>query len=87
LIAIEANIESQEWRQQYCAVNNIPTEHPLASTTNDVECIFSVLRDTVGKDFTLKDALVGYVHACPSLCLFLGFIWLEKGNIQVFEED
>jgi len=35
--------------------NDIPMEHPHASTTDDVECFFSVLRDTVGKDFTLKE--------------------------------
>ena len=29
-------------------------EHPRSSTTDDVECFFSVLRDMVGKDFTLK---------------------------------
>ena len=30
-------------------------ENPRASSTDDVECFFSVLRDTVGKDFTLKE--------------------------------
>ena len=30
-------------------------EHPGASSTDDVECFFSMLRDTVGKDFTLKE--------------------------------
>ena len=29
-------------------------EHPRASTSDDVECFFSVLRDVVGKDFTHK---------------------------------
>ena len=50
-----ANIESREWRKQYLIKNNIPMEHPRASTTDDVECFFSVLRDMVGKDFTLKE--------------------------------
>ena len=49
-----ANIESCEWRQKYLMENNIPMEHPRASTTDDVECFFSVLRDNVGKDFTLR---------------------------------
>ena len=35
-------------------------EHPCSSTTDDVECFFSILRDTVGKDFTLKQ--VGCLH-------------------------
>ena len=77
LIAIAANIESQEWRQQYCAVNNIPMEHPQASTTDDVECFFSVLRDTVGKDFTLKEVSEEklYMHA---LNVYLGFVWFGE---------
>ena len=55
LIAVAANIESREWRRQYSVDNNLPMEHPRASSTDDVECFFSVLRDTVGKDFTLKE--------------------------------
>ena len=38
--------------------NAIPPEHPRSSTTDDVECFFSVLCDTVGKDFTLKQVYV-----------------------------
>ena len=55
LIALSANIESREWRREFNVKHNIPAEHPRASTTDDVECFFSVLRDTVGKDFTLKE--------------------------------
>ena len=54
LNALIANIESREWQRCYTANNNLPPEHPRASTTDDVECFFSVLRDTVGSDFTLK---------------------------------
>ena len=68
-MAIMANIESREWRQQYLMKNNIPMEHPRASTTDDVECFFSVLRDTVGKDFTLKE-----VKFCITL-LFLNVVF------------
>jgi len=50
-----ANIELQKWRQQHLMKNDIPIEHPRASTTDDIECFFSVLRDTVRKDFTLKE--------------------------------
>ena len=45
--------------------NNIPMEHPRASTTDDVECFFSVLRDNVGKDFTLKE--VEFFYHLPFL--------------------
>ena len=54
-MALAANIETREWRRKYNAENGIPPEHPRASTTDDVECFFSILRDTVGKDFTLKE--------------------------------
>ena len=55
MIAVFANIETREWRSVFNNNNNIPPEHPRASTTDDIECFFSVLRDTVGKDFTLKE--------------------------------
>jgi len=35
--------------------NDIPMEHPRATTTDDFECFLSVLRNTVGKKFTLKE--------------------------------
>ncbi|XP_065887166.1 uncharacterized protein [Dysidea avara] len=60
IIALAANIESREWRCKYLAANNEPPEHPRASTTDDVECFFSVLRDSVGKDFTLKEVQFGW---------------------------
>lgn len=53
LIALVANLESREWRYHYNTSNNIPIEHPRASTT-DVSVLFNVLCDTVGQDFTLK---------------------------------
>ena len=55
LIALVANIESREWRRQYIVDNDLPLEHPRASMTDDIECFFSVLRNTVGKDFILKE--------------------------------
>jgi len=55
LIALAANIETREWRREYNNNNGIPPEHPRASSSDDVECFFGVLRDTVGKDFTLNE--------------------------------
>ena len=52
LVANIANIESREWRRKFNVKEGIPPEHPRASTTDDVECF---LRDTFGKDFTLKE--------------------------------
>jgi len=55
LVALAANIESREWRRQYNAKDRIPAEHPRATSTDDAECFFSMLQNTVGKDFTLKE--------------------------------
>ena len=61
-MALVANIETREWRHHYNVENGIPPEHPRASTTDDVECFFSVLRDTVGKDFTLHEVCTIYLY-------------------------
>ena len=58
LNALLADIESREWRREFNIREGIPLEHPRASTTDDIECFFSVLRDGVGKDFTLKEVHV-----------------------------
>ena len=60
LIALVANIESREWRRKFNKDQNIAAEHPRASTTDDVECFFSVLRDIVGADFTLKEVCIQF---------------------------
>ena len=59
-----ANIEGREFRRHYLDTNGLPPEHPRSSTTDDVECFFSVLRDTVGRDFTLKQVQFAWRHAC-----------------------
>lgn len=56
MVAVIANIESREWRRAFNNKEGVAPEHPRASTTDDVECFFSVLQDTVGRDFTLKEA-------------------------------
>ena len=45
LSALIVNIESRQWRRLYCRENNIPLEHPRASSTDDVEC-FLVCSET-----------------------------------------
>ena len=55
-----ANIETAEcWR---CF--SVTAESPRASTTDDVECFFSVLRDQVGKNFTLKQVKYEWRKTC-----------------------
>ena len=64
LIAITINIDS--WEHKCCSNANLglSPEHPRVSTSDDVECFFSVLRDTLGKDFTLKHVQYEWRKAC-----------------------
>ena len=86
LIALAANIETREWRRQYSNNNGIAPEHPRASTTDDVECFFSVLRDTVGKDLLCR-RYAGYnPHHKYFNMLYLDVLWMEKGDAGIFEK-
>ena len=64
LIALTTNIESREWRRRELVNAGVHPEHPRASTTDDVECFFSVMRDMVGKHFTVREAQYGWRKAC-----------------------
>jgi len=68
VIALFANIETREWRRCFHANHNLPPEHPRSSTTDDVECFFSVLRDSVGRDFTLQEVCKGQTEHVFSPC-------------------
>ena len=46
------------------AQNSPEPEHPRASNTDDVECFFSVLRDHVGPNFTLKQTQFAWRKVC-----------------------
>ncbi len=67
LHALIADIEGREWRRKFNRSNGIPLEHPRSSTTDDVECFFSILRDMVGKDFTLKQVQQAWRKACAEM--------------------
>ena len=54
LVALTTDIESRELRRLTNMEVGLPPEHPRASTTDDVECFFSMLRDHIGKHFTVK---------------------------------
>ena len=64
LTALIANTETREWRRREIARSpvGIP-EHPRASNTDDVEC-FSVLRDHVSINFTLKQVKFAWRKVC-----------------------
>lgn len=64
LIALTTNIESREWRRVEIANAGLRPEHPRASSTDDVECFFSCLRDGIGKNFTLKEVQVNFRKVC-----------------------
>ena len=60
-------------------------EHPRASTTDDVECFFSVLRDMVGKDFTHKQVTKTFIMITLLLLLTLNLILLHAGDVWLAE--
>ena len=64
MIAVVAHIETTEFRRIELLNEGLPPENPRASTTDDVECFFSVTRDLVGKNFTLKQVQVGWRKIC-----------------------
>ena len=46
--SLTTNIESREWRRRELENAGVHCEHPRASTTDDVECFFSVMSDIHG---------------------------------------
>ena len=62
--ALVTGIESVEWkRRDYSAIGQ-KIENPCSSTTDDVECMFSVMRDLTGKHFTLREVRYTWRKAC-----------------------
>ena len=59
--ALAADIETREWRR--CNITQGP-ENPRASTTDDVECFFSIMRDQIGLNFTLKQVQFAWRKIC-----------------------
>lgn len=71
LAAVIAIVESREWRH----IENISygrnPEHPRASSTDDVECFFSVMCDSIGRNFTVKEVNHGFRKACAEFTKWL----------------
>ena len=63
LVAVVANVEGREWRRQ-CSNRGNTAEHPRASTSDDVECFFSMLRDILGRNFTSKQVQLAFRKVC-----------------------
>lgn len=65
VIALTTNIESREWKRcERANLADCPPEHPRSSTTDDVECFFSILRDMVGQHFTVRQVRYNWRKAC-----------------------
>ena len=64
LAALITNIEGCEWRRRHYFSDGRRLEHPRASTTDDVECFFSVMRDNIGRNFTTKEVQFGIRKLC-----------------------
>ena len=58
LAAVITNIEGREWLRRSHFVG--AAEHPRASTSDDIECFFSMLRDTIGLNFTTKQVFFNF---------------------------
>ena len=56
LIALCADIESRQYRYDLMQNTDKPPQ-PRSMTTDDIECFFSVLKDSIGKNFTVKQVL------------------------------
>jgi len=59
LIAITTNIEGREHLRRERISSGCPLENPRAASTDDVECFFSMMRDTIGENFTTKQVKYG----------------------------
>ena len=57
-MAVITNIEGCEWRRRFNKERG--PEHPRASSTDDVECFFSMMRDGLGRNFTTKEVKYGF---------------------------
>ena len=64
LVAVIANIEGREWSRRNSANTGRKPEHPRASTSDDVECFFSMMRDAIGQNFTTKQVQMGFRKVC-----------------------
>ena len=71
VITLTTSIESREQKRVYNIRCGYPAEHPRAATTDDVECFFSVVHDTVGSHFTLKDVQFAFRKCCNEFCKLL----------------
>ena len=90
-IALTTNIESCEWKRRELAKQGEKGENPRASTTDDVECFFSIMRDLTGKHFTLRQAKYTWRKASMEfskrLDPALGFFYHTSSHDRFYEGE
>ena len=89
--ALVTGIESVEWkRRDYSAIGR-EIENPRSGTTDDVECMFSVMRDLTGKHFTLREARYTWRKACIEVAKRLdpdlGFYYFSSSHDRFYEGE
>lgn len=87
VIALTTGIESVEWRRRYSS----QPENPRAGTTDDVECMFSIMRDLIGKHFTLRKVRYAWRKICVEfgkrLDPDLGFYYFTSSHDRFLEGE
>ena len=58
VVALITNIEGREWHRREVA-RSIKPDHPRVSSTDDVECFFSMMHDSLGRNFNSKQVQFG----------------------------
>ena len=91
IIALTTNIESVEWKRRRDATLGAQMENPRSSTTDDVECMFSIMRDLTGKHFTLREAKYTWRKVCIEFSKRLdpdiGFYYLTSSHDRFYEGE
>ncbi len=87
IVGIIVGIESVEWkRREYAVLKN-----PRLSRTDDVECMFSIMRDLTGKYFTLREARTTWRKCCIQFSKRsdpdLGFYYFSSSYDRFYEGD
>ena len=90
-IALTTDIESCECKRRELATRAEKGENPRASTTDDVECLFSIMRDLAGKHFTLRQAKYTWRKASlefsKRLDPALGFFYHTSSHDRFYEGE
>lgn len=80
-----------EWKRREYADAGQKMEHPRSGTTDDVECMFSIMRDLTGKHFTLRQARYTWRKACVEFAKRLdpdlGFYYFSSSHDRFYEGE